>query len=235
MLFIDEAYSLSGDEFGRDMYGQEAIDQLLKRMEDFRERLVVIVAGYPAPMGKFLRSNPGLESRFTRFIQFDDYQIADLCRIFDKFIRSAEYVITPIGRAMAARSPWPDRRDERFGNGRFVRNVFENALSLHSERVDGLSHAEITKEALMTLDGPDIPFDSIPGFNPGDVELQEAKWEAECPACGLISMFGVAMLGGEVACNCGNHFICPWWSLISDTVKGVPAHLLTKTLPPDNS
>ena len=79
ILFIDEAYTLARGS-SQDSYGQESIDTLLKRMEDYRERLVVIAAGYPEPMKKFLVSNPGLESRFTRYLHFDDYSPEELCR-----------------------------------------------------------------------------------------------------------------------------------------------------------
>jgi tetratricopeptide (TPR) repeat protein len=213
------------------MYGQEAIDQLLKRMEDYRDRLVVVVAGYPRPMDKFLKTNPGLESRFTRFIRFEDYQVPHLCRIFDKFTRDAEYALTPLGRAMACLlfTVAYNRRDERFGNGRFVRNEFEKALSLHSQRLVELPDHEISKEALMTLDGPDIPFDTVPDLDLAGVDLQEAKWEAECPGCGKITRAGVKFLGMKVSCKCSKQFVYPWWGLVASTVKGVPAELLAMT------
>jgi AAA lid domain/ATPase family associated with various cellular activities (AAA) len=231
VLFIDEAYTLSGDEFGRDMYGQEAIDQLVKRMEDYRDRLVVIVAGYPRPMATFLKSNPGLESRFTRFIRFEDYQVCHLCRIFERFVGIAEYSLAPLGRAMACLlfTLAYNQRDERFGNGRFVRNEFEKALGLHSQRLVTLPDHEISKEALMTLDGPDIPFDSIADFDIATVDLQEAKWEADCPKCGKINRLGVSFLGTEVVCECDTPFIYPWWNIIADTVKGITKDPLSKT------
>lgn len=92
VLFIDEAYTLSNSQMGSD-YGPEAINTLLKSMEDQRDRLSVIVAGYTEPMKKFLRTNPGLQSRFTRFIHFEDFTIADLCAIFEKFCHDGEYVM----------------------------------------------------------------------------------------------------------------------------------------------
>ena len=120
VLFIDEAYTLSRSGAASGDFGQEAIDTLLKRMEDQRDRLIVVVAGYPKPMQDFLRSNPGLQSRFTRFIAFEDYSVQEMCRIFEKFCNDNEYVLTPLARInafllfVAARS----RRDETFGNAR---------------------------------------------------------------------------------------------------------------------
>lgn len=228
VLFIDEAYTLS-DAFGHDMYGQEAINTLLKRMEDYRERLVVIAAGYPKPMEKFLRTNPGLESRFTRFIRFEDYQVSDLCRIFEKFCKGAEYSLTSHCRAYACLlfTLTYNQRDERFGNARFIRNVFEQAISRHSQRLAGLPADQVTKQSLITLDAPDIPFDAIKDFDVTHVDLQEARWEAECPGCGKASTGGVKYLGQRVTCKCGQKFLFPWWSLVPSSAKALPADLLT--------
>ena len=150
LLFIDEAYTLAGDaeRYGYgDMYGDEAISALLKRMEDYRNRLSVIVAGYPKLMADFLRTNPGLESRFTRFIHFEDYSAPDLCRIFLSLCEQGEYtsaqsvlVFVCVLFTLACR-----QKDERFGNGRYVRNIFEQVVSRHSERVARLPSGEITK------------------------------------------------------------------------------------------
>jgi len=227
VLFIDEAYSLS-DAFDRDIFGQEAINTLLKRMEDDRDRIIVIAAGYPRPMGKFLRSNPGLESRFTRFIRFEDYEVADLCRIFEKFISEAEYTLTPNCRGQASLlfTLAHHQRDERFGNARFVRNVFEQATSLHSQRLAELPVDKVSKEALMAMEAVDIPFDSI-NLNINAVSLQGAQWDAECPGCGKASSAGLKYLGQRVSCKCGQKFLFPWWSLVLSSVKGVPAELLS--------
>jgi tetratricopeptide (TPR) repeat protein len=228
VLFIDEAYTLS-DAFGHDMYGQEAINTLLKRMEDHRDRLVVIAAGYPKPMEKFLRTNPGLESRFTRFIRFEDYQVSDLCRIFEKFCKGAEYSLTSFCRAYACLlfTLAYNQRDERFGNARFIRNVFEQAISRHSQRLAELPADQVTKQALITLDAPDIPFDSTQGFDITHADLQEGRWEAECPGCGKGSTGGVKYLGQRVTCKCGQKFLFPWWSLLPSSIKGVPSEFLT--------
>ena len=128
VLFIDEAYTLSSG--GGNDFGQEAINQLLKRMEDDRDRLAVIVAGYTGEMREFLASNPGLSSRFNRFIEFPDYSAEELAAIFDGLMRKNEYVCSPETRDEMARRMAAARAgaDEHFGNGRFVRNSFERTL-----------------------------------------------------------------------------------------------------------
>ncbi len=122
-LFIDEAYALAGDDFGG-----EAIDTLVKEMEDHRDDLMVIVAGYPAPMVTFIESNPGLESRFRLTLSFDDYSDDQLVEIFGRIAAGADFVPTDAAitrlRTILAVTP----RLEGFGNGRFVRTLFESAV-----------------------------------------------------------------------------------------------------------
>ena len=154
VLFIDEAYTLSTG--GGNDFGQEAINQLLKRMEDDRDRLAVIVAGYTGEMKDFLASNPGLNSRFNRFIEFPDYSAEELTAIFDGLMRKNEYVCSPETRDEIARRMAAARgaADENFGNARFVRNAFERTLErqavrLASEgRTDRASLQEIRLEDL---------------------------------------------------------------------------------------
>jgi stage V sporulation protein K len=134
VLFIDEAYALTpGDE--RLDFGAEAVETLLKRMEDFRERLVVIVAGYPRLMHRFLDSNPGLRSRFAREIAFPDYPTDDLLAITRKFVAEHEYELEPAAeetlRAVFDAVP----RTEGFGNARFARTLFEQAVNMHALRL----------------------------------------------------------------------------------------------------
>ena len=135
VLFIDEAYTLSRG--GGNDFGQEAINQLLKRMEDDRDRLAVIVAGYTGEMREFLASNPGLSSRFNRFIEFPDYSAEELAAIFDGLMRKNEYVCSPETRDEIARRMAAARAgaDEHFGNGRFVRNSFERTLERQAVRL----------------------------------------------------------------------------------------------------
>lgn len=122
VLFIDEAYSLAGDD-----YGTEAIDTLVKEMEDHRDDLVVIVAGYPLPMAGFIASNPGLSSRFRTTIEFDDYTDDELEQIFSMHAGNADYLVGEATRERF-RELLPDERPTGFGNGRWARNVLEAAI-----------------------------------------------------------------------------------------------------------
>lgn len=136
VLFIDEAYTLSMSESEED-FGHEAIATLLKRMEDDRERLVVIVAGYPDEMRDFLRSNPGLASRFPETIEFPDYSPEALLEILERFCTAAGYRLDETaGRRSAEiiRGMW-ERRDRSFGNARAVRNLFEDAVAEQANRI----------------------------------------------------------------------------------------------------
>jgi len=234
VLFIDEAYTLSRSGAASGDFGQEAIDTLLKRMEDQRDRLIVVVAGYPAPMQDFLRSNPGLQSRFTRFIAFEDYSVREMCLIFEKFCNDNEYVLTPLARInafllfAAARS----RRDETFGNARFVRNVYEMAVSKHSSRIARaagcmapLSLADITREILSELNGADIPFEILRWFDPSGIDVSESRWQFRCPGCGVVSIGKAKLLGKTVQCKCGRRFAFPWWHPVVDSLAGLPPEL----------
>ena len=158
VLFIDEAYALSrGDE--RQDFGPEAIETLLKRMEDYRHRLVVIVAGYPRLMHQFLNSNPGLRSRFSREITFPDYSTDELLAIANTIARDNEYVFGDGAGDELRRILAGAARGERFGNARLVRTLFEQALNAQALRladVSGESLAGLEREELMTLRPVDL-------------------------------------------------------------------------------
>ncbi len=158
ILFVDEAYALVSGRHETD-YGREAVDTLLKLMEDHRDDLVVIVAGYPEKMGEFLRSNPGLQSRFNRFIHFEDYSPEEMWEIFKRVGEDYGYRFTPAA-AEHVRSMLGEmhaKRDENFGNARDVRNLFEHAVSNHANRLAAVSTA--SEEQLSTLDRSDfLPF-----------------------------------------------------------------------------
>lgn len=156
VLFIDEAYSLVVNRDSED-YGFEAVDTLLKLMEDHRDDLVVIVAGYTDEMQQFIESNPGLKSRFTRYIHFDDYNATDLQQIFQRLCEKHEFKLTPQAQTasqQAIEQLWR-QRGENFGNAREVRTFFERVMQLHANRLSLLSNPD--REALSTLTIEDIP------------------------------------------------------------------------------
>lgn len=156
VLFIDEAYSLLGDE--KD-YGREAIATLLKRMEDDRKRLVVILAGYTNEMKAFINSNPGLQSRFSRYIEFPDYNADELYQIFLKRLKEFEYTITPEA-SVALKAYFSEavaHKDANFGNARFVRNVFERTLQHQANRLS--SEVNLTSEKLAEITKEDLPIE----------------------------------------------------------------------------
>jgi len=156
LLFIDEAYTLAPEGGGND-FGAEAVDTLLKRMEDYRDRLVVIVAGYPAEMERFLESNPGLASRFGRRFVFDDFSPSELESIFLKFVEDTGMKLTDgaLGKLRVFLKAAYDGRDDSFGNGRFARNLFEKALERQADRL--APNANLTAEMLSSIEETDLP------------------------------------------------------------------------------
>lgn len=154
VLFIDEAYSLLG---GDNDFGTEAISTLLKRMEDDRDRLVVILAGYTNEIKTFINSNPGLQSRFNRYIQFDDYNKDDLCEIFKLSLKKAQYKIKKnafeaLGNHIQSALYY---KDEHFGNGRYVRNLFERIIQNQANRLAKSESISDKDLSIITID--DIP------------------------------------------------------------------------------
>ena len=149
VLFIDEAYSLSSG--GENDFGREAIETILKAMEDHRDDLIVIVAGYTGPMEKFLGSNPGLESRFNKYFFFPDYNGEQLMAMFRKRCDKNGYTLTEETEKAAVDffNQLYEERNENFGNGRDVRNVFEDMIVRQSNRVAAMETP--TKEDLMTV------------------------------------------------------------------------------------
>ncbi|NNG20389.1 AAA family ATPase [Naumannella sp. ID2617S] len=153
VLFIDEAYALVPRDSGKD-FGHEAVATLLKLMEDHRDEVVVIVAGYPMEMQHFLKANSGLASRFPVTITFPGYSDDELMEIFTRQLAAASFVAAP-GLADAVRSHFPQPRPAGFGNGRFVRNLFEEAISKQGVRLVGMSAP--SPEQVCTLLPEDLP------------------------------------------------------------------------------
>ena len=178
VLFIDEAYALApGDE--RLDFGPEAIETLLKRMEDYRHRLVVIVAGYPRLMHHFLRSNPGLRSRFSREITFPDYSTEELVAITRKLAAEYEYTLDEDAVETLRRVLSNAARGEGFGNARFARTLFEQALNAQALRlasVEGAELAELERSELMTLREPDLVAAARALGEEAADELQRGFW-----------------------------------------------------------
>lgn len=155
VLFIDEAYALSNETPGGD-FGQEAIDTLVKAMEDNREDLIVIVAGYPEQMEHFLNSNPGLKSRFQKTIHFPDYSADDLFSIFEKNCRDNDYKLSEEAERYlnTQLSDYVAHKDKNFGNARDIRNFLNIAISAQANRL--LKSNSTSSEDLITLLSEDI-------------------------------------------------------------------------------
>ena len=173
VLFIDEAYALNGSS-GND-FGQEAIDTILKAMEDHRDDLVVIAAGYDDLMDRFIHSNPGLESRFNRFLHFEDYTPAELLEIFKMRCSKGCYALEEEAEGLVRDFLREENRNPAsFGNARGVRNVFERILVSQANRLAG--QEAVTREDLMKLTAADVL--AAQGRPPREAEALSAGEEA---------------------------------------------------------
>lgn len=152
VLFIDEAYALA--QGGENDYGQEAIDTLVKMMDDNRDRLVVILAGYTEDMKRFLSKNAGLQSRFANIIEFPDYSTDELMAIADGMYYEQGYALSASGKEALRNKLESARSNKQFGNGRYVRNIFEKSLNNQALRLSGEDN--LTKEDLITITDSDI-------------------------------------------------------------------------------
>ncbi|MCB9260988.1 MAG: AAA family ATPase [Flavobacteriales bacterium] len=156
VLFVDEAYALNQGVMGND-YGSEAVNTLLKRMEDLRTDMAVVVAGYTEPMKEFIESNPGLRSRFNRYIIFDHFSAKQMMEIFLLFCKKADFKPTSDAQEKLE-AIWDglyEKRDEGFGNARVVRNIFEQCIENQANRLSKFKR--VSKERLMLLEEEDIP------------------------------------------------------------------------------
>ncbi|GAA0748935.1 AAA family ATPase [Clostridium sartagoforme] len=154
IIFIDEAYSLSQDGGSGSNFGKEAIDTLVKVMDDNRDNLLVILAGYSNDMENFLETNPGLKSRFANIIEFKDYSVEDLLTISDNLFKGKGYILTEearnkMGNIFEEACKVPD-----FGNGRYVRNVFEKIVRNQAVRLEKINN--LTKDNLITIEACDV-------------------------------------------------------------------------------
>ena len=156
VLFVDEAYNIcSGD----DQYGKEAVDTLMKRMEDDRGKFVVIVAGYKDRMEMFLNTNPGLASRFTHRLHIDDYNEDELVAIFKKMASKQDYQLSPDAefKLMGEVCHMVMNKRESFGNAREMRNLLDTTIGRLSERVASMPPQSITAETYKMITAEDIP------------------------------------------------------------------------------
>lgn len=150
VLFIDEAYSITENDHS-DSYGRECLTELTKALEDYREDLVVIVAGYTEPMKKFFESNPGLKSRFNTFIEFDDYSSEQLIDILVLMCKQNDYILSDAVKAIIIDylDKLVSNNNENFANGRLVRNIYDDMVMNHARRVVDIT--SITREDLTLI------------------------------------------------------------------------------------
>ncbi len=210
VLFIDEAYSLFSST-GDDPFGAEAVQTLLKRMEDNRDRLVVVLAGYPRPLDALLKSNPGLSSRFARQFTFPDYSAGELGRIFETLCRKSHYELPALTRAklLLGFESLLAGRDEHFGNGRLARNVFERSINRLANRIAGL--APLTKDILVMLQADDIEMEGVPEAVWSELDSEACRFRVTCPGCNLSASVPQTHLGQTVRCKrCDHEFQAAW-------------------------
>ena len=156
VLFIDEAYSITENDHS-DSYGRESLTELTKALEDYRDDLVVIVAGYTNLMGQFFESNPGLKSRFNTFLSFSDYSLDELVQIFIYICNQNDYIAEgqAIEKVRDLLQTKLDEKDDHFSNGRLVRNLFDDITMNQSKRLSKLT-GQIEKETLMLIIQEDV-------------------------------------------------------------------------------
>lgn len=180
VLFIDEAYALAQKD---DAFGQEAIDTILKAMEDNRDDFVVIVAGYTEPMRKFIESNPGLKSRFNKYIEFPDYNIDELQQIFEMNCKKYDYIVAEdvMRQIRALITARKIENIDNFANAREVRNLFEEIITNQARRIAGIENP--TNEDMMTILMEDLKEDveevKVPEAGMEEACGEEAKEESE--------------------------------------------------------
>ncbi len=214
VLFIDEAYSLV-DASGDDAYGREALQTLLKRMEDDRETMAVILAGYSDEMTKMIRSNPGLSSRINTKIDFEDYSPMDLGRIFEAMCRQNQYQLPSEARhrLLIGFQHLYETRDRHFGNGRLVRNAFEDTIRKLADRVAEVSH--LTETLLTVLLDKDISLPSLSSEALDELVKKPHVLRIECNGCQKRVRILPDSLGVRVRCKKCEHVQLADWAVVS--------------------
>ena len=186
ILFVDEAYTLapvsaSGD---RDAQGAQALEKLMKRMEDDRGQLIVIAAGYRTEMENLFRVNPGFRSRFNYFLDIKDYSPAELFEIMQVFAKQKKYIFSPDAQALTQKmiKEMYDSRDKDFANGRTMRTLFDQICKKQAQRLQGANISAMSNEELMTIVRDDIPYDA-----PQTVSVDDCLKKLD----GLVGLSGV--------------------------------------------
>lgn len=214
VLFVDEAYSLV-DAKGDDAYGREAVQVLLKRMEDDRSTMAVILAGYSDEMRTMIRSNPGLSSRINTTIDFEDYSPPQLGAIFESLCDRNQYKLPSAARhrLLVGLNELHARRDRHFGNGRLVRNAFEDSVRRLADRVAEVT--ELSEELLTVLTAADI---DLPGLSRSDVDAlikNSHQLAVTCDGCQSRVRIDPSLLGKRFRCTrCQNVQSSPWAEVV---------------------
>ena len=215
ILFVDEAYTLAPVSQGgeRDQQGAQALEQLMKRMEDDRGKFVVIAAGYRQEMDNLFRINPGVRSRFSYFLNIDDYTPDQLFAIMQVFAKEKKYVFTPEAKQLALKmiTEIYNSRDKDFANGRTMRQLFDKICSKQAERLQKGDMASLTNEQMMSIDVADIPYEAPKSVNYTDclsklngmVGLAGVKKEIS----NLAAFLNLQIRRGETNTFQGKHYI----------------------------
>lgn len=214
VLFIDEAYSLI-DSSGEDAYGREAVQTLLKRMEDNRSQLAVILAGYNEEMESLIRSNPGLSSRINTTIEFEDYSPVELGKIFYVLCEQNEYRLSGEARyrLLIGFDYLHKQRDRHFGNGRLARNTFEDSVRKLADRIVKIPN--LSEELLTSLSAEDISFPGISNTELSNLVDQADPPRIQCTACRMSIRISPAALGNRVQCPKCGQVQCHQWATLS--------------------
>ena len=215
ILFVDEAYTLapvsaSGD---RDAQGAQALEKLMKRMEDDRGQFIVIAAGYRTEMENLFRVNPGFRSRFNYFLDIKDYSPAELYQIMQVFAKQKKYIFSPEAEALTKKmiTEMYNSRDKDFANGRTMRTLFDQICKKQAQRLQGVDISSMSNEELMTIKQEDVPYEAPKSVDVGDclkkldglVGLSGVKKEIS----NLTAFLNLQIRRGETNTFQGKHYV----------------------------